>query len=41
MALVEAATTVKIVTALRDVFALEFNSRRDLMMVVARIFCCR
>ncbi|WP_449045133.1 helix-turn-helix domain-containing protein [Paracoccus versutus] len=38
MALVEAATTVKIVTALRDVFALEFNSRRDLMMVVARIF---
>ena len=38
MALAEAATTVEIVTALRDVFALEFNTRRDLMMVVARMF---
>ena len=38
MALVEAATTVGIVTALRDVFALEFSSRRDLMMTVALMF---
>ena len=38
MALVEAATTVGIVTALRDVFALEFNSRRDLMMTAALMF---
>ena len=38
MALAEVATTVEIVTALREVFALEFVAKRDLMMVVARVF---
>ena len=38
MTMVEANTTVQIVTALRDVFALEFGTRRDMMMVVARMF---
>lgn len=38
MALVETATTIEIVTVLRDVFAQEFNARRDLMMTVARMF---
>ncbi len=38
MAMIETATTVEIVTALRDVFALEFGARRDMMMAVARVF---
>lgn len=38
MAMIEAPTTVEIVTALRDVFALEFAARRDLMLAIARMF---
>ena len=38
MAMIEAPTTVEIVTVLRDVFTLEFNARRDLMLAIARMF---